>query len=239
MWKAYSQLRADSKKKKTLAFLIWRCSNQALSRFWFCTGTSIARPVIGGYLELFIYLGALVEFSFVFLQSAFLFICVFQFVVSSLSIRGISRSPLCCLAACLSASSKISRHTASMQSIDETGKPRYRAACDACRQSKVRCSGGGVCIRCKKHDYKCRYSIAHRAGKPKGSKNKATLKKLENLQAAQRGKLALGGGTGAASTRKMSRPLTDAEFPQQRKRRRGIVRVCTYLKLLEYLLIVH
>ncbi|QGA12867.1 hypothetical protein EYB26_000512 [Talaromyces marneffei] len=106
-----------------------------------------------------------------------------------------------------------------MQSIDEAGKPRYRAACDACRQSKVRCSGGGVCIRCKKHDYKCRYSIAHRAGKPKGSKNKATLKKLENLQAAQLGKLALGGGTGVVSTSMISRPLTDAEFPQQRKRR--------------------
>lgn len=107
-----------------------------------------------------------------------------------------------------------------MQSIDETGKPRYRAACDACRQSKVRCSGGGVCVRCKKHDYKCRYSIAHRAGKPKGSKNKATLKKLENLQAAQQGKLALG-GTGA-STKKISRPLTDGDF-SRRKRRKSIV----------------
>lgn len=113
-----------------------------------------------------------------------------------------------------------------MQSIDETGKPRYRAACDACRQSKVRCSGGGVCVRCKKHDYKCRYSIAHRAGKPKGSKNKATLKKLENLQAAQQGKLALGGGTGG-STRKISRPLTDAEF-SQRKRRNSIVSFLLY-----------
>lgn len=87
MWKAYSQLRAGSKKKKALAFLIWRCSNQALSRFWFCTGTSIARLDIGGYLELFIYLGALIEFSFVSLQSAFLFICVFQFVVNSRDIK--------------------------------------------------------------------------------------------------------------------------------------------------------
>lgn len=108
-----------------------------------------------------------------------------------------------------------------MQSIDETGKPRYRAACDACRQSKVRCSGGGVCVRCKKHEYKCRYSIAHRAGKPKGSKNKATLKKLENLHAAQQGKLALGGGT-AASIKKISRPLTSPEL-SQRKKRRSIV----------------
>ncbi|EED11861.1 hypothetical protein TSTA_110410 [Talaromyces stipitatus ATCC 10500] len=72
-----------------------------------------------------------------------------------------------------------------MHPVDEIGKQRYRAACDACRYSKVRCSGGWVCIRCKKHDYKCRYGVAHRPGRPKGSKNKTTLEKLENLQAAQ------------------------------------------------------
>ncbi|EED19566.1 C6 transcription factor GliZ-like, putative [Talaromyces stipitatus ATCC 10500] len=105
-----------------------------------------------------------------------------------------------------------------MHSLDETGKPRYRAACDACRQSKVRCSGGGVCVRCKKHDYKCRYSIAHRAGKPKGSKNKATLKKLENLQAVQQGKIALSSGMGIVSTGKISRPLANPEFSQQRRK---------------------
>ncbi|KAH8695325.1 hypothetical protein BGW36DRAFT_361026 [Talaromyces proteolyticus] len=74
-----------------------------------------------------------------------------------------------------------------MQSPDESaGKPKLRAACDSCRQSKVRCSGGRVCVRCEKHEFKCVYSIASRAGKPKGSKNKATLKKLENIQAVKR-----------------------------------------------------
>jgi hypothetical protein len=46
----------------------------------------------------------------------------------------------------------------------------------------VKCSGGSVCLRCNKHDFTCRYSLASRAGKPKGSKNKATLKKLETFQ---------------------------------------------------------
>lgn len=94
---------------------------------------------------------------------------------------------------------------------DGTEKPRYRAACDACRQSKVRCSGNGVCVRCKKHDYKCRYSIAHRAGKPKGSKNKATLKKLENLQAGQ-------GNNGTPSSSSRGKAVA-----QQRKRKKNIV----------------
>jgi len=41
-------------------------------------------------------------------------------------------------------------------------------------------------MRCEKHEFHCTYSIASRAGKPKGSRNKATLRKLENLQATKR-----------------------------------------------------
>lgn len=73
-----------------------------------------------------------------------------------------------------------------LKSPNSPEKPRLRAACDACRQSKVRCSGGQVCVRCEKHDFQCTHSIASRAGKPKGSKNKSTLKKLENLQVTKR-----------------------------------------------------
>jgi hypothetical protein len=61
-------------------------------------------------------------------------------------------------------------------------KPRLRSACDSCRQSKVKCSGGSTCLRCGKQGVPCKYSLASRAGKPKGSRNKATLKKLEDLQ---------------------------------------------------------
>ncbi|KAF4204197.1 hypothetical protein CNMCM8927_007799 [Aspergillus lentulus] len=61
--------------------------------------------------------------------------------------------------------------------------PRLRAACENCRQSKVKCnlSGKSTCIRCLRHGLPCRYRLANRSGKPKGSKNRATLKKLGQL----------------------------------------------------------
>ncbi|GCB25095.1 sterigmatocystin biosynthesis regulatory protein [Aspergillus awamori] len=62
--------------------------------------------------------------------------------------------------------------------------PKLRAACENCRQSKVKCnlSGKDTCIRCMRHGLPCRYRVANRSGKPKGSKNRATLRKLGQLQ---------------------------------------------------------
>ncbi|GKZ34051.1 hypothetical protein AbraIFM66950_004187 [Aspergillus brasiliensis] len=62
--------------------------------------------------------------------------------------------------------------------------PKLRAACENCRQSKVKCnlSGKDACIRCMRHGLPCRYRVANRSGKPKGSKNRATLRKLGQLQ---------------------------------------------------------
>ncbi|KNG80295.1 hypothetical protein ANOM_011252 [Aspergillus nomiae NRRL 13137] len=62
--------------------------------------------------------------------------------------------------------------------------PKLRAACENCRQSKVKCNLGGknTCIRCLRHGLPCRYRVANRSGKPKGSKNRATLRKLGQLQ---------------------------------------------------------
>ncbi|KAF9889960.1 hypothetical protein FE257_006834 [Aspergillus nanangensis] len=62
--------------------------------------------------------------------------------------------------------------------------PKLRAACENCRQSKVKCNLGGknACIRCLRHGLPCRYRVANRSGKPKGSKNRATLRKLGQLQ---------------------------------------------------------
>ncbi|KAE8360671.1 hypothetical protein BDV27DRAFT_37637 [Aspergillus caelatus] len=62
--------------------------------------------------------------------------------------------------------------------------PKLRAACENCRQSKVKCNLGGknTCIRCLRHGLQCRYRVANRSGKPKGSKNRATLRKLGQLQ---------------------------------------------------------
>lgn len=62
--------------------------------------------------------------------------------------------------------------------------PKLRTACENCRQSKVKCnlSGKDVCTRCLRHDLQCQYGFANRSGKPKGSKNRATLRKLSQLQ---------------------------------------------------------
>lgn len=62
--------------------------------------------------------------------------------------------------------------------------PKLRTACENCRQSKVKCnlSGKNVCTRCLRHGLQCLYGFANRSGKPKGSKNRATLRKLGQLQ---------------------------------------------------------
>lgn len=60
---------------------------------------------------------------------------------------------------------------------NKTGKIicRTRSACDACHQSKIRCSGGNPCISCSVSDSPCNYSAISRLGRPKGSRNKRTL----------------------------------------------------------------
>ncbi|KZF25223.1 hypothetical protein L228DRAFT_236345 [Xylona heveae TC161] len=74
----------------------------------------------------------------------------------------------------------------------ETGqaKQKLRLACDNCHQAKVRCSGERTCHRCLERDLDCRYSLATRAGKPKGSRNRKTLERLsrmrEKLERAQK-----------------------------------------------------
>ncbi|CAI7658363.1 unnamed protein product [Penicillium pancosmium] len=62
--------------------------------------------------------------------------------------------------------------------------PKLRTACENCRQSKVKCnlSSKNVCTRCLRHGLQCQYGFANRSGKPKGSKNRATLRKLGQLQ---------------------------------------------------------
>ena len=56
---------------------------------------------------------------------------------------------------------------------------KYRASCDRCHASKIKCSGGYPrCKRCAHSSLSCLYSPARRIGKPLGSKNKKTLEKL-------------------------------------------------------------
>ncbi|KAF2869624.1 hypothetical protein BDV95DRAFT_608465 [Massariosphaeria phaeospora] len=66
-----------------------------------------------------------------------------------------------------------------------TGTKKLRAACDACHNAKIKCSGGGVmCAKCIKDKVQCRYSYRGNIGKPKGSLNKKTLERMS--KAAQR-----------------------------------------------------
>jgi Fungal Zn(2)-Cys(6) binuclear cluster domain len=56
---------------------------------------------------------------------------------------------------------------------------KYKAACDKCHATKVKCPGGGPpCQRCADSCYSCNYSLTTRVGKPPGSRNKKTLERL-------------------------------------------------------------
>lgn len=72
--------------------------------------------------------------------------------------------------------------------------PKLRTACENCRQSKVKCnlSGKNTCIRCLRHGLQCRYGFANRSGKPKGSKNRATLRKMGQLPEERPGRSGVG-----------------------------------------------
>ena len=60
---------------------------------------------------------------------------------------------------------------------------KYKAACDQCHNSKIRCPGGGPpCGRCTEGGHKCHYSFAARIGKPPGSKNRKTLERLHRAK---------------------------------------------------------
>ncbi|KAJ0120707.1 C6 finger domain transcription factor tcpZ [Diaporthe amygdali] len=59
---------------------------------------------------------------------------------------------------------------------------RLRSACDFCHSAKVKCSGGTACDRCLTQDLPCTYSVAMRAGKPKGSCNRKTLDKHARIR---------------------------------------------------------
>ena len=62
-------------------------------------------------------------------------------------------------------------------------EPKYKAACDQCHASKVKCLGGGPpCKRCSDSSHLCQYSIARRIGKPPGTKNRKTSERLRQAK---------------------------------------------------------
>lgn len=93
--------------------------------------------------------------------------------------------------------------------------PKLRAACENCRQSKVKCNLGGknTCIRCLRHGLPCRYRVANRSGKPKGSKNRATLRKLGQLQDEK----PVQGSHSAREPKKAVEPVCPPEYEVDRR----------------------
>ncbi|KAF4991483.1 hypothetical protein FGRMN_7794 [Fusarium graminum] len=74
------------------------------------------------------------------------------------------------------ATSEKQLETGSKPALGETkSASRSRSACDACRRSKIRCSGGNPCSTCRWSQTCCHYTPGRRLGRPKGSKNKRTL----------------------------------------------------------------
>ncbi len=59
---------------------------------------------------------------------------------------------------------------------------KLRAACDACHQSKTKCSGENPCRGCLQLGVQCSYSVSHRIGRPKGARNKTTSKRVRRHQ---------------------------------------------------------
>lgn len=64
----------------------------------------------------------------------------------------------------------------SSQFLPDQRPPRRRAACQPCYQSKVKCSRGQPCLRCQVNQRDCYYELASRIGKPRGSKNRTSIR---------------------------------------------------------------
>lgn len=74
------------------------------------------------------------------------------------------------------------RHTdtAASSKTPSTGRPgRLRFTCDSCHQLKIKCSRTRPCSACQLSGTHCNYSPAVQPGRPKGSKNKRTLRREE------------------------------------------------------------
>ncbi|KAH8702196.1 hypothetical protein BGW36DRAFT_458949 [Talaromyces proteolyticus] len=61
-------------------------------------------------------------------------------------------------------------------------KQKLRSACNCCHQAKVKCSGGSPCFRCASKELSCCYGFQNRGGKPKGSKNRKTIARMQQMR---------------------------------------------------------
>ena len=59
---------------------------------------------------------------------------------------------------------------------------KLRSSCNECHSSKSKCTGGNPCRTCARLQIPCIYSVSNRMGRPRGTKNKKTLARLENAK---------------------------------------------------------
>ena len=68
-----------------------------------------------------------------------------------------------------------SSHAETMSPISSSGSiphhftKRLRTACDLCRHSRIKCSGGSTCQRCASNGLKCNYGVSMRHGRTKAA----------------------------------------------------------------------
>lgn len=72
-----------------------------------------------------------------------------------------------------------------------------------------------MCTRCLRNGLQCRYGFANRSGKPKGSKNRATLRKLGQLREEKSLVRGVRGGKPGASVADHE-PLVTAGHPARK-----------------------
>jgi hypothetical protein len=72
-----------------------------------------------------------------------------------------------------------STKSSSNDACTPTSKPpsnvKICSACDSCRQSRVKCSGGRTCQRCSNNNYVCNYSVSLRSGRLKARRNRQSV----------------------------------------------------------------
>nr|ABV48713.1 zinc finger transcriptional regulator [Trichoderma virens] len=65
--------------------------------------------------------------------------------------------------------------------LESDKQPKLRSACDGCHAAKIRCTGGTPCARCARENLRCHYSFKAKIGKPKGSLNKKTIERMQQM----------------------------------------------------------
>jgi hypothetical protein len=63
---------------------------------------------------------------------------------------------------------------------------KLRSACNLCHQTKVKCSGGRPCDGCRSLGIDCLVVLSKQIGRPKGTRNRATMDLFTRYQASNK-----------------------------------------------------